>query len=118
MKPDLLFWLRDTIELRPSVQMCVCGGRIHFDGVASRLTRSRTDNENYGDDDMLNVAGKQSLFVGLLQVVDRGILFHPGAYCRDLWNILDALVVICALVAFAFVYALRSFSHCLYNYCG
>jgi len=46
----------------------------------------------------------------LLQVVDRGILFHPGAYCRDLWNILDALVVICALVAFAFVYAPHYYS--------
>ncbi|KAK2174860.1 hypothetical protein NP493_771g00002 [Ridgeia piscesae] len=38
----------------------------------------------------------------LLKVVDLGIIFHPGAYCRDLWNILDATVVICALVAFGF----------------
>ena len=30
------------------------------------------------------------------------MIFHPGAYCRDLWNILDATVVICALVAFFF----------------
>lgn len=36
------------------------------------------------------------------QIIDLGILLHPGSYCRDLWNILDATVVICALVAFAF----------------
>ncbi|KAG8186479.1 hypothetical protein JTE90_009235 [Oedothorax gibbosus] len=38
-----------------------------------------------------------------LKVVDQGVILHPGSYCRDLWNILDAIVVICALVAFAFV---------------
>ncbi|XP_013405220.1 voltage-dependent calcium channel type A subunit alpha-1 [Lingula anatina] len=38
----------------------------------------------------------------ILKIVDLGILFHPGAYFRDLWNILDATVVTCALVAFAF----------------
>ncbi|XP_074655928.1 voltage-dependent calcium channel type A subunit alpha-1-like [Tubulanus polymorphus] len=38
----------------------------------------------------------------ILKVIDLGIVFHPGSYCRDGWNILDALVVICALVAFAF----------------
>ncbi|ESO01953.1 hypothetical protein HELRODRAFT_161161 [Helobdella robusta] len=36
------------------------------------------------------------------QIINLGVIFHPGAYCRDLWNILDALVVVCALVAFAF----------------
>ncbi|XP_070176329.1 voltage-dependent calcium channel type A subunit alpha-1-like [Littorina saxatilis] len=38
----------------------------------------------------------------ILKVIDLGVLLHPGSYCRDLWNILDATVVICALVAFAF----------------
>ncbi|CAG9783214.1 unnamed protein product [Diatraea saccharalis] len=38
----------------------------------------------------------------LLKIVDLGILFHPGAYLRDLWNIMDATVVICALVSFGF----------------
>jgi len=56
-----------------------------------------------------------NLFGDFLQVVDRGILFHPGAYCRDLWNILDALVVICALVAFAFVYVPSLFICSLLN---
>ncbi|GIY07691.1 voltage-dependent calcium channel type A subunit alpha-1, partial [Caerostris extrusa] len=32
----------------------------------------------------------------VLKVVDQGIIFHPGSYCRDPWNILDAIVVICA----------------------
>jgi hypothetical protein len=36
------------------------------------------------------------------KVLDVGVIFHPGSYCRDLWNILDATVVVCALVAFAF----------------
>lgn len=31
-----------------------------------------------------------------------GVILHPGAYFRDIWNILDATVVICALFAFAF----------------
>ncbi|CAF3656370.1 unnamed protein product, partial [Adineta steineri] len=38
----------------------------------------------------------------LLKIVDLGIIFHEGAYCRDIWNLLDAIVVICALVAFGF----------------
>jgi hypothetical protein len=38
----------------------------------------------------------------LLKIVDLGVVLHEGAYCRDIWNILDALVVICALVAFGF----------------
>ncbi|CAL8143658.1 unnamed protein product [Orchesella dallaii] len=38
----------------------------------------------------------------ILKVVDLGVVFHPGSYCRDLWNILDAIVVICALIAFFF----------------
>ncbi|XP_022239678.1 voltage-dependent calcium channel type A subunit alpha-1-like isoform X4 [Limulus polyphemus] len=38
----------------------------------------------------------------MLKVVDQGIVLHPGSYCRDPWNILDAIVVICALVAFAY----------------
>ncbi|ESO09535.1 hypothetical protein HELRODRAFT_73530, partial [Helobdella robusta] len=38
----------------------------------------------------------------ILKVINLGVVFHPGSYCRDLWNLLDATVVICALVAFAF----------------
>lgn len=36
------------------------------------------------------------------QMIDLGLLLHPGAYFRDLWNILDFIVVSGALVAFAF----------------
>ncbi|XP_056009827.1 voltage-dependent calcium channel type A subunit alpha-1-like isoform X8 [Ostrea edulis] len=38
----------------------------------------------------------------ILKVIDLGVFLHPGSYCRNLWNILDATVVICALVAFFF----------------
>jgi len=43
---------------------------------------------------------------GCAQVIDLGVIFHPRSYCRDLWNILDAIVVTCALIAFAFTWAL------------
>uniref|UniRef100_A0A1I8A8I5 Ion_trans domain-containing protein n=1 Tax=Steinernema glaseri TaxID=37863 RepID=A0A1I8A8I5_9BILA len=38
----------------------------------------------------------------LLKLIDQGIILHRGSYCRDFWNVLDGVVVICALVAFAF----------------
>ncbi|XP_026323666.1 voltage-dependent calcium channel type A subunit alpha-1 [Hyposmocoma kahamanoa] len=44
----------------------------------------------------------------LLKIVDLGILFHPSAYLRDLWNIMDAAVVICALVSFGFEIGYKS----------
>lgn len=37
-----------------------------------------------------------------LKVIDLGVMLHPGSYGRDFWNLLDAIVVICALIAFAF----------------
>lgn len=37
----------------------------------------------------------------VLKVIDRGVMFHPGSYCRDPWNILDMIVVVCALISFA-----------------
>lgn len=36
------------------------------------------------------------------KIIDLGVIFHPGAYFRDIWNILDCTVVTCALLAFAF----------------
>jgi len=45
-----------------------------------------------------------------VQVIDLGVIFHPRSYCRDLWNILDAIVVTCALIAFAFTWALFTFT--------
>uniref|UniRef100_A0A5S6QUK1 Voltage-dependent calcium channel type A subunit alpha-1 n=1 Tax=Trichuris muris TaxID=70415 RepID=A0A5S6QUK1_TRIMR len=38
----------------------------------------------------------------ILKVIDMGVIIHPGSYCRDLWNIMDATVVICALIGFVF----------------
>eukprot|EP00095_Tigriopus_kingsejongensis_P005232 maker-scaffold1237_size53912-snap-gene-0.7 protein:Tk05232 transcript:maker-scaffold1237_size53912-snap-gene-0.7-mRNA-1 annotation:"hypothetical protein DAPPUDRAFT_333049" len=38
----------------------------------------------------------------VLKIIDLGFILHPGSYCRDVWNILDAVVVTCALVAFGF----------------
>nr|QQY02590.1 voltage-dependent R-type calcium channel subunit alpha-1E [Cryptocotyle lingua] len=36
----------------------------------------------------------------ILKVIDLGVVLHPGSYFRDGWNILDAIVVFFALVAF------------------
>ncbi|XP_057202249.1 voltage-dependent P/Q-type calcium channel subunit alpha-1A isoform X23 [Triplophysa rosa] len=41
-------------------------------------------------------------FEMLIKMVDLGLVMHPGSYFRDLWNILDFIVVSGALVAFAF----------------
>ncbi|XP_059193817.1 calcium channel, voltage-dependent, N type, alpha 1B subunit, a [Centropristis striata] len=41
-------------------------------------------------------------FEMVIKMVDLGLLLHPGGYFRDLWNILDFIVVSGALVAFAF----------------
>ncbi|XP_053437486.1 voltage-dependent N-type calcium channel subunit alpha-1B-like isoform X1 [Nycticebus coucang] len=41
-------------------------------------------------------------FEMVIKMIDLGLLLHPGAYFRDLWNILDFIVVSGALVVFAF----------------
>uniref|UniRef100_T1HGE4 Voltage-dependent calcium channel type A subunit alpha-1 n=1 Tax=Rhodnius prolixus TaxID=13249 RepID=T1HGE4_RHOPR len=38
-------------------------------------------------------------FTGIL---DMGIILHPGSYLREFWNIMDAVVVICAAVSLGF----------------
>ena len=38
----------------------------------------------------------------LIQVIDLGVIAHPGSYLRDIWNLMDALVVICAIISFVF----------------
>ncbi|XP_057674671.1 voltage-dependent N-type calcium channel subunit alpha-1B isoform X4 [Corythoichthys intestinalis] len=40
-------------------------------------------------------------FEMVIKMIDLGLILHPGAYFRDLWNILDFIVVTGALVAFA-----------------
>uniref|UniRef100_A0A8C5R7X2 Voltage-dependent R-type calcium channel subunit alpha n=1 Tax=Leptobrachium leishanense TaxID=445787 RepID=A0A8C5R7X2_9ANUR len=36
-----------------------------------------------------------------IQMIDQGLILHEGSYFRDLWNILDFVVVVGALIAFA-----------------
>lgn len=38
----------------------------------------------------------------ILKVIDLGIILHPGSYLREFWNVMDAIVVICAAVSFVF----------------
>lgn len=37
----------------------------------------------------------------VLQMIDQGLILHDGSYFRDMWNILDFIVVVGALIAFA-----------------
>lgn len=39
--------------------------------------------------------------VFVLQMIDQGLIMHDGSYFRDMWNILDFIVVVGALIAFA-----------------
>ncbi|XP_043276720.1 voltage-dependent calcium channel type A subunit alpha-1 isoform X10 [Venturia canescens] len=38
----------------------------------------------------------------ILKVIDLGIILHPGSYLREFWNVMDAVVVICAAVSMGF----------------
>ncbi|XP_063795860.1 voltage-dependent R-type calcium channel subunit alpha-1E isoform X9 [Pseudophryne corroboree] len=40
-------------------------------------------------------------FEMVIKMIDQGLILHDGSYFRDLWNILDFVVVVGALVAFA-----------------
>ncbi|XP_013919992.1 PREDICTED: voltage-dependent P/Q-type calcium channel subunit alpha-1A isoform X1 [Thamnophis sirtalis] len=46
-------------------------------------------------------------FEMVVKMIDLGLILHRGAYFRDLWNILDFIVVSGALVAFAFTSSSR-----------
>ncbi|GCB64891.1 hypothetical protein scyTo_0011812, partial [Scyliorhinus torazame] len=41
-------------------------------------------------------------FEMVIKMIDIGLIFHEGSYFRDIWNILDFIVVSGALIAFAF----------------
>uniref|UniRef100_A0A673JRH9 Voltage-dependent R-type calcium channel subunit alpha-1E-like n=1 Tax=Sinocyclocheilus rhinocerous TaxID=307959 RepID=A0A673JRH9_9TELE len=43
----------------------------------------------------------QSILCHFTQMIDQGLILHDGSYFRDLWNILDFIVVVGALIAFA-----------------
>ncbi|XP_050531904.1 voltage-dependent calcium channel type A subunit alpha-1 isoform X4 [Daktulosphaira vitifoliae] len=38
----------------------------------------------------------------ILKIIDLGVILHPGSYLREFWNIMDAVVVICALASVIF----------------
>ena len=38
----------------------------------------------------------------LFQILDLGVILHPGSYLREFWNIMDAVVVVCAGVSMAY----------------
>ena len=38
----------------------------------------------------------------LLKMLDLGMFLHPGAYLRDIWNVMDISVVSCAILSFYF----------------
>ncbi|XP_037643601.1 voltage-dependent R-type calcium channel subunit alpha-1E isoform X5 [Sebastes umbrosus] len=40
-------------------------------------------------------------FEMIIKMIDQGLILHDGAYFRDMWNILDFIVVVGALIAFA-----------------
>ncbi|KAM6948713.1 voltage-dependent R-type calcium channel subunit alpha-1E [Aplochiton taeniatus] len=40
-------------------------------------------------------------FEMVIKMIDQGLILHDGSYFRDLWNILDFIVVVGALIAFA-----------------
>ncbi|XP_040216183.1 voltage-dependent R-type calcium channel subunit alpha-1E isoform X5 [Rana temporaria] len=40
-------------------------------------------------------------FEMVIKMIDQGLILHEGSYFRDLWNILDFVVVVGALIAFA-----------------
>ena len=45
-------------------------------------------------------------FFVFVQLLDAGALFHPGAYLRDVWNVMDSVVVSCAMISFYFALVL------------
>jgi len=47
------------------------------------------------------VGSSTAVHILLLQMIDQGLILQDGSYFRDLWNILDFVVVVGALVAFA-----------------
>ena len=36
----------------------------------------------------------------LFQILDYGLVLHPGSYLREMWNAMDLIVVSCAITSF------------------
>nr|VZI37936.1 unnamed protein product [Spirometra erinaceieuropaei] len=104
MKPDELECIRRfchfVVNLRYFdlfIMIVICASSIALateDPVAENSTRNKIlEHFDYAFTGVFTVEM-------VLKIIDLGVVFHPGAYCRDPWNILDAIVVLCALVAF------------------
>lgn len=73
--------------------------------VLSSLALATEDpvDENSPRNEILNILDRcftvVFAFEMVLKVIDLGVILHPGSYLREFWNILDAIVVICALIS-------------------
>lgn len=68
----------------------------------------------------LNLLTSTCSYVGLfdLQMIDQGLILHDGSYFRDMWNILDFIVVVGALIAFALTWVTISRWWLMMTHCG
>ena len=39
-------------------------------------------------------------YIASLQILDYGLVLHPGSYLREMWNCMDLIVVSCAITSF------------------
>ncbi|ESN92149.1 hypothetical protein HELRODRAFT_119050, partial [Helobdella robusta] len=83
----------------PFIMIIICASSISL-AAEDPVTENSTKNEFLNLFDFVFTAVFTIEMV--LKVITLGVILHPGSYCRDPWNILDAAVVICALTAFAF----------------
>ena len=54
------------------------------------------------------------------QILDYGLILHPGSYMREMWNCMDLIVVSCALTSFIMdmTWAAASLLHSLKSFSG
>ena len=50
------------------------------------------------------VLGKMVCCVRCTQIIAYGLMLHKGSFCRSAFNLLDALVVVVALISFGIEY--------------
>nr|XP_014341084.1 PREDICTED: voltage-dependent R-type calcium channel subunit alpha-1E [Latimeria chalumnae] len=57
--------------------------------------------DTHGPVDSIVIPGEFFVKLSSAKMIDQGLILHEGSYFRDLWNILDFIVVVGALIAFA-----------------